>query len=155
MTRGGVILGLAAGVTAAVLVAPGVPLTAFTGNHGPGSVPSPAGERPVKPNRALNVLLVGTDVRQGPAPSLGGGPTVRTDTILLVHLSADRKTVGVVSIPRDSMVRVPACPIPAGTTVPARTGMINSAFATGGLTCVRKTVESLRPRRSKPTSHST
>jgi LCP family protein required for cell wall assembly len=58
---------------------------------------------------------------------------------MLLHLPADRKKITVISIPRDSMVRIPSC----GQGSPARTGMINSAFMTGGLACAWKTVESL------------
>ncbi|MEV8635439.1 LCP family protein [Streptosporangium sp. NPDC051023] len=139
-TLGWAMAGLAAGVTAAVLVAPSVLLEGLGRVADP--VPSPAGDRPAKPNGALNVLLLGTDSRAA-SPSAGRGPGARSDTMLLVHLSANRGKVGVISIPRDSMARIPACADPAGTPLPARTDMINSAFATGGLSCVWKTVESL------------
>ncbi|GAA3120308.1 LCP family protein [Streptosporangium carneum] len=138
--RGWAMIGLAAAITAAVLVAPTVLLENLGRVAAP--VPSPTGARPTKPNEALNVLLVGTDGRPGPA-FRGNGLDARSDTMVLLHLSADRGRVGVVSIPRDSMVRIPACVSPAGTAVPARTDMINSAFATGGLSCVWKTVEIL------------
>ncbi|GIH94926.1 LCP family protein [Planobispora siamensis] len=42
------------------------------------------------------------------------------------------------NLPRDSIVRIPAC-----GTAPARTGLIKSAFDTGGLACTAKTVETL------------
>src|SRR5882757_6808397 len=64
--------------------------------------------------KGTNFLLVGTDGRDGLDPEekeryhLGGAPCHCTDTIMLVHLSADRQRASVVSIPRDSYVRLPA-----------------------------------------------
>ncbi|MER5422664.1 LCP family protein [Streptosporangium roseum] len=133
-TRGWAILGLAAGVTAATVIVPTVLVS------GRDSVPSPPGARPDRQNRALNVLIVGTDSQVG-TPRFRG-PESRSDTMILLHLSADRKKVSVVNIPRDSMVAIPACESPAGKTLPARTSMINSAFASGGLSCAWRTVES-------------
>ncbi|WP_176403967.1 LCP family protein [Actinomadura sp. BRA 177] len=60
-----------------------------------------------------------------------------------MHVPADRQRVRAVSIPRDSLVRIPACTTKGGKVVPARTGLINSVFAVGGVSCVMKTVESL------------
>ncbi|MGS2644906.1 LCP family glycopolymer transferase [Streptosporangium sp. G12] len=53
-----------------------------------------------------------------------------------------RRKTRVVNIPRDSIVRIPACESPGGSALPARTDMINSAFHAGGLSCAWKTVES-------------
>lgn len=99
------------------------------------TVSPPAGARPAKVSGALNVLLVGSDSQAGSERFRNGA---RSDTLLLLHLPADRKNVTVVPFPRDSMVRIPAC----GSS-PARRGLINSAFDTGGLACSVKTVESL------------
>nr|WP_262412676.1 LCP family protein [Streptomyces acidipaludis] len=63
--------------------------------------------------KGTNFLLVGTDGRDGLAPDekrefhLGGAPCHCTDTIMLVHLSADHRRASVVSIPRDTYVRLP------------------------------------------------
>ncbi|WP_240965778.1 LCP family glycopolymer transferase [Streptomyces zingiberis] len=62
---------------------------------------------------ALTFLVVGTDGRdriteeQRRRFRLGGEPCHCTDTILLVHLSADRRRADVVSIPRDTYVGLP------------------------------------------------
>ncbi|WP_336209766.1 LCP family protein [Nonomuraea sp. LPB2021202275-12-8] len=120
---------LVAAVTAAVVAVP----TLLIG--GWDTVRPLAGERPVKVTDALNVLLVGTDSQAG-TPRFRKG--ARTDTMIVLHLPADRRKVTVVSIPRDSIVEIPRC-----GSAPARTDMINSAFDRGGLSCAVKTVETL------------
>ena len=55
-------------------------------------------------NRGTNVLLVGIDERTG---STAG---VRSDTIMIAHVTAGRDRVDLVSIPRDSRVDIPAYP---------------------------------------------
>jgi LCP family protein required for cell wall assembly len=67
----------------------------------------------------------------------------RSDTLVLVHLAADRKSAEVVNIPRDSMVPIPECRASDGTKTPAHLGMINSAYSEGGLACARRTIETL------------
>jgi LCP family protein required for cell wall assembly len=57
------------------------------------------------PARGTNVLLVGIDERSG-SPSAG----VRSDTIMIAHVTASRDHVYLVSIPRDSRVDIPAYP---------------------------------------------
>ncbi|MFF5208378.1 LCP family protein [Streptosporangium sp. NPDC000396] len=131
--RGWMALGLAAAATAAIAVIPAVLL------NGRSTVPSPPGDRPAKQDKALNVLVVGTDSQVGTPRFRSAG--ARSDMMILLHLPVDRKNVKVISIPRDSMVRIPACESPAGKTVPAHVGMINSAFFEGGLACAWKTVE--------------
>lgn len=117
---------------AATAIAVAVPTVVLSGHE---TVPSPAGARPPKVTGTMNILLVGTD-------SLAGTPRfrkgARSDTILLVHLPADRKQITTVSIPRDSMVQIPRC-----GSEPARRDMINSAFDRGGVTCTVKTIETL------------
>ncbi|GAA2872936.1 hypothetical protein GCM10010517_33400 [Streptosporangium fragile] len=135
--RGWTALALAAGVTAAVAVVPTVVVLG-----GRQSVPAPAGDRPDKPSKALNVLVVGTDSQAGTPRLRHPDRGVLSDTMILLHLSADRKKVQVVNIPRDSIVKLPACESADGKTVPARTDMINAAFRTGGLSCAWKAVES-------------
>jgi LCP family protein required for cell wall assembly len=55
--------------------------------------------------RGTNVLLVGIDERTG-SPTAG----VRSDTIMIAHVTASRDRVYLVSIPRDSRVDIPAYP---------------------------------------------
>ena len=75
-------------------------------------------------SRGTNILLVGTDGRDKITPEekqkyrLGGAPCHCTDTIMMVHVSADRDRVSVVSLPRDSYAEVPehTDAAPASTT---------------------------------------
>lgn len=94
--------------------------------------------RPSKaPTAALNILVVGSDQRDG---SAGG----RTDTIMLVHLSAKRNDTAVISFPRDSLVQLPACRSQEGLPGQRRhRGMINASFSFGGIGCTWKTIETL------------
>lgn len=89
--------------------------------------------------RPLNILVIGSDSRAGANTELGTGseagiPGMRADTTMLVHISADRSHVDVVSIPRDTLVDIPACSRSDGTTSdPQYNVMFNSAFETGGV----------------------
>nr|WP_246256271.1 LCP family protein [Isoptericola halotolerans] len=84
--------------------------------------------------RSLNILVMGTDFRDEANTELAGaGDEFNSDTTLLVHLSGDRSRIEAVSIPRDSLVNIPACPRPDGSsTSPQYGAMFNSAFAIGG-----------------------
>ena len=59
----------------------------------------------------LNVLLIGSDTRTGVNGKLGGdaGTGANADVEMLVHLSADRSNITVMSIPRDTVTQLPAC----------------------------------------------
>ncbi len=103
----------------------------------------------------LNILLMGSDDRGGDNGSIvgDGEAGMRSDTTMVMHISADRTRVEVVSIPRDSTVDVPGCPTTEGTTsAPLRGTKFNAAFAQGALTggdvasgaiCALTTVEQL------------
>ncbi|HEU5161426.1 MAG TPA: LCP family protein [Streptosporangiaceae bacterium] len=101
--------------------------------------------RPAKLNKSMNILLLGSDSRDGAnrqywSPDISGQ---RSDTTILLHLSPNRDRAVAVSFPRDSMVRIPACEQRNGTMAAARFGQLNAAFAVGGATCTWKTLESL------------
>ncbi|PZR55523.1 LytR family transcriptional regulator [Xylanimonas oleitrophica] len=104
--------------------------------------------------RALNILVMGTDYRgEGNDALAGDGDEFHSDTTLLVHVAGDRSRMEIVSIPRDSLVDIPACPLPGGgQSSPRRNAMFNSAFAIGGgpskdvtgaAACTIRTVETL------------
>ena len=107
---------------------------------------------PVSMNGAINVLLTGTDTRTGQggqfstadelAGSSGAG---NNDVTMVLHVAADHKSATVISIPRDLMVPVPACPSPNGKgfTSPMSSAMFNTTLSTGGLSCVVMTAEQL------------
>ncbi|WP_395104300.1 LCP family protein [Actinomadura sp. SCN-SB] len=102
--------------------------------------------RPPKLNKSLNILLIGSDSRDGANARYGaaaGMSGARSDTTMLLHLSPNRDQAVGVSFPRDSMVRIPDCKKEKGGTVPGRFGMLNTAFAFAGPTCTWKTLESL------------
>lgn len=84
--------------------------------------------------RSLNILVMGTDLRGGENTEIAGEGDggMRSDTTMLMHVSGDRSRIEVVSIPRDSLVEIPACKLPDGTESGATYGMFNSAFTIGG-----------------------
>lgn len=90
----------------------------------------------VDPNsgKALNILLLGTDSRDGAEnQAIGGSNDVgnhQADTTMVVHISANRQFIDIVSIPRDSIVSVPSCETSNGTIPAQRNIMFNSVFAT-------------------------
>ena len=92
----------------------------------------------------MNILLIGSDSRDGSNARYGATDSgARSDTTMLLHVAADRKSATVASIPRDTMVRLPSCPQPDGTSSKPQLGMFNSAFSIGGAACTVKTVEAV------------
>ncbi|KUM83111.1 MULTISPECIES: LCP family protein [Streptomyces] len=94
---------------------------------------------------AQNILLIGSDSRSGDGNARYGrdSGTERSDTTILLHLSAGRRTATAVSLPRDLMVDVPACLGRDGTRGEPVFAMFNSAFQKGGSACTIRTVEKL------------
>lgn len=90
----------------------------------------------------LNILVMGSDAREGQGAGFGPGDGARSDTTLLLHLPASRESATVVSIPRDTIVDIPDCKTETGS-YPAHTERFNAAFSIGGPACTIKTVESL------------
>lgn len=109
------------------------------------------GKRPDKPTSALNFLIVGSDSREGlslaDSKRLRVGTTksaagARSDTMFIVHISKDRTKAVLISIPRDSLVTVPAHTSSDGKTQIAAThAKINAAFAWGGAPLLIQTIE--------------
>ena len=107
--------------------------------------------------RAVNILVLGTDSRQGGNAGISndedpGG--VRSDTTFIAHVSADRLRMDVVSIPRDTWITIPDCTTEDGTEI-AEAGWtrqgFNAAFAYGsdagglasGAACTIRAVEAM------------
>ena len=97
------------------------------------------GDRPDGPTdhsfegRAVNILVMGSDSRNGQVVD-DGTEGMRSDTAMIVHLSEDRSRMDVVSIPRDTLVDIPACKLPpdgSSKSDPAPDTIFNSAFSTG------------------------
>jgi len=94
-----------------------------------------------------NILLVGSDDRTGLSRKerkqlhVGQDDYGRhTDSMMLVHI-ADDGSIGVVSIPRDSYVDVPAHTGPTGVTSEGSKQKINAAYSIGGPSLAVQTVE--------------
>ncbi|AWW39247.1 LytR family transcriptional regulator [Streptomyces cadmiisoli] len=103
-------------------------------------------ERPTALVRgAQNILLIGSDSRAGKDNGrYGRDPgTERSDTTILLHLSAGRDSATAVSVPRDLMVDVPSCRRPDGSRTQPMFAMFNYAFEQGGSACTVRTVEKL------------
>ncbi|WP_442810206.1 LCP family protein [Streptomyces sp. W16] len=94
---------------------------------------------------AQNILLIGSDSRSGDGNAEYGrdSGTERSDTTILLHLAADRRSATAVSLPRDLMVDVPGCLRPDGTRTEPMFAMFNHAFQVGGSGCTIRTVEKL------------
>lgn len=98
------------------------------------------------PQEPLNVLVMGSDSRDCAGCNIdnltGGGS--RSDTTILLHLSADRTRAYGISVPRDLLVNRPDCKNPDGSTIPGGEGaMWNEAFALGGPACTIQQFEQL------------
>ena len=95
---------------------------------------------------AVNVLLMGSDSREGETTKKYGDPSVytgeRSDTTILLHLSKDRSFATAVSIPRDTWVMIPECKRD-GETVGGFESKFNTAFEIGGPGCTVKLVEQI------------
>jgi LCP family protein required for cell wall assembly len=113
--------------------------------------------RPTKAPDALkaeNFVLIGSDTRAGASGVGTGGSHVqgaRSDTTIILHISAHGSAATLVSIPRDSYVQIPACVIgPQGQTSAPQMNKFNAAFAIGsqynneyGPACTVHTIETL------------
>ncbi|CAL9478522.1 Polyisoprenyl-teichoic acid--peptidoglycan teichoic acid transferase TagU [Streptomyces sp. enrichment culture] len=94
---------------------------------------------------ARNILVIGSDSRAGEENRRYGRDvgTERSDTAILLHLSAGRRSATAVSIPRDLMVDVPGCLGRDGTRTEPAFAALNTAFEKGGSACAVRTVEKL------------
>lgn len=109
------------------------------------------GDRPANMSPgSKNILVVGSDSRDGDNGKYGKGlTTMQSDTLMVMHVAANRKWSTVVSLPRDSWVGIPACDRGDGTRSTPHHFKINEAFAVGGTSgevagaaaCTIRTVE--------------
>jgi LCP family protein required for cell wall assembly len=106
----------------------------------------PSRDAPPRPAKPVNILVMGSDTRVGQGSEFGSADEIdgaRSDTTLLVHLSGDRESVTVVSIPRDLVVPIPACRAADGSRVGGYDDRVNAAFSIGGPECTIRTVTAL------------
>jgi LCP family protein required for cell wall assembly len=74
---------------------------------------------------AMNILMIGSDSR--------GSDQGRSDTFIILHVSADRKSVYLVSFPRDMWVTIPGYGL----------NKINAGYSFGGSALAVSTIENL------------
>jgi LCP family protein required for cell wall assembly len=110
------------------------------------------GARPVDTHpQAENIAVIGSDSRDGLSAAFGSGlVTDQSDTLMIIHIPANRQWAEVMSIPRDSYVNIPACEMGNGQVSAPTQFKINEAFAIGnldgnhtslGVACTVKTIE--------------
>ena len=145
----------AGGVAVVVLLALGGAYAVYrhlNGNIHQVNISGELGTQPVDTHpQAENIMIIGSDTRNGVGKGYGQGLTTdQSDTLMIMHISADRKWVNVMSIPRDSWVNIPACKMGNGQTSSPTTFKINEAYALGnldgnhtdlGVACTIKTLE--------------
>ena len=95
--------------------------------------------------KPVNILVIGSDSRDLGTSAFGTTKQVegaRSDTTLIVHLSGDRRSAVVVSVPRDSMTRAPRdCKDPNSKVADGPIRQWNANFELGGPACLIRTVE--------------
>ena len=100
-------------------------------------------------NGALDILIIGSDTRKGNNGAYGNdddrNSEARSDVMMLLQISADRKNVNVLSFPRDLMVSIPKCTDPkTSKEYGAEDDMqINESLARGGPGCTAATISKL------------
>jgi LCP family protein required for cell wall assembly len=115
------------------------------------------GSRPPKAADAIkaqNFVLIGSDTRAGKSGKGTGGSNVqgaRSDTTILMHISANNSGATLISIPRDSYVQIPSCVVGPNHKMSApEMNKFNAAFSIGseydnkyGPACTAHTIETL------------
>jgi len=125
-------------------IKPGVPLLDASGKVAPIPQVGPV-------DGGANILLAGTDTRtnQGGAFASqdqlnGSSGAGNNDVTMVLHIAADHHSAAVISIPRDLMLPIPACPDPSGGAFYAQSSaMFNTTLSEGGISCVVITAEQL------------
>lgn len=140
------VLGLIGGGVAVVLVA-GSAVVSVAVLQTAGSIDTVAigaDSQGLPPNIAaieggFNILIVGSDTREGQGGIGGDETAVLNDVNMLLHVAEDRQSATLVSIPRDLVVPLPRCENGGpGAGIP-----MNATLFYGGLACTVETVENL------------
>jgi LCP family protein required for cell wall assembly len=108
-----------------------------------------------------NIVVLGSDSRSGTNGQYGNPQvysSAASDTLMIVHLAANRKWAEVVSVPRDSWVNIPACNMGNGQTSDPQQFKINEAFTLGSLygdqaTGAACTIKTLQQNTGVPIDH--
>lgn len=94
----------------------------------------------------LNILIVGSDSRAGLTKAeqkqlhVGHDQGQRSDTMILLHIPDGGAKAVMVSLPRDSYVKIPAHRS-GGELIPAQMNKLNAAYSLGGAKLTIKTIE--------------
>ena len=155
--RAKVLIGIAASLAVIVAVAAVIVGSAYrhlNGNIHQADITPLLGPQPVDHHtQAQNIAVIGSDTRHGQGRGYGSVQELSTDqsdTLLIVHIAADRQWASVMSIPRDSWVSIPSCQMGNGQQSSPHSFKINEAFAIGnmdgnhtvlGVACTIKTLE--------------
>jgi LCP family protein required for cell wall assembly len=89
----------------------------------------------------VQILILGTDTRDGTDGKYGSNDSSagwgKSDVMMLLNLSADRKRVTVVSLPRDLLTTIPSCTDPETEQVypEQQSAQLNAALSYGGPGC--------------------
>jgi LCP family protein required for cell wall assembly len=119
---------------------------------GPGASPQPS--KAADALNAENFVLIGSDTRSGASGKGTGGSKIagaRSDTTIIMHISASHPGATLISIPRDSYVQIPSCVVgPNGQTSAPFSSKFNAAYSIGGeynnkyaASCTVHTIETL------------
>lgn len=102
------------------------------------------------PNGAMNILVIGSDIRTPEEEVYEEVDGQRADATMLIHISADRSNVTAVSIPRDTLVEIPDCMLTDNSVVPGSFDKFNAAFSVGGskdltaaVACAKSTIQNI------------
>jgi LCP family protein required for cell wall assembly len=94
----------------------------------------------------IDIVLMGSDSRTGKgnggfgsALQIGGQ---RSDTVIVLHIAADRKSAIAVSIPRDTIITLPVCK-KGGKKVGGYRARFNQAIELGGPGCTVKAINEM------------
>ena len=93
----------------------------------------------------FNILIVGSDRGETEQEIKDRGKAELNDVTMILHVSGDHTSAVAVSIPRDMVVPIPACPKKDGSgNYPSMAGQpINVTLSYGGMPCTILTVEAL------------
>ena len=102
---------------------------------------------PIADTAGTNWLLAGSDSREGLSKAEQkqlhtgkDGGNQRTDTLMVIHIDENGKPT-LVSLPRDSYVKIPAHIALDGSAVEDRKNKINTAYGKGGAPLLVETIE--------------
>lgn len=102
------------------------------------------GDRPSQVEGAVNVMIIGSDVRTGENGDYGDAEGERPDTLIIAHISPSHDGATLVNIPRDSIVDLPGCDATEDRPgLPPSRDMIGVALTLGGPGCLWNAVEQI------------